>query len=112
MAHHFMAGDAMFCPEKQHQAAKVFAERWKDKESQKSDTHSFWLSLLRDVYDVEKPEEYIEFEKPVKIKILTCTWVTEKSILVKMCLLRRFLRAFGLKMFKAPSPQILPLRAG
>ena len=34
---------------------------------EKSDTQKFWLGLLRDVLGLEKPEEYIEFEKTVEL---------------------------------------------
>ena len=51
----------------QRQAAKEFVELWNDKGfDEKGETQSFWLSLLRDVYGVEKPEEFVEFEKRVK----------------------------------------------
>ena len=51
----------------QEQASKKFAEEWKNKGDEKSDTHSFWLSLLRNIYGVEEPEKFIEFEKRVLI---------------------------------------------
>ena len=50
----------------QKSAAKAFAEYWKDKGDEKSDTQSFWLSLLHDVYGVEEPTKYVSFEKRVK----------------------------------------------
>lgn len=34
---------------------------------EKSDTQKFWLGLLRDILDLEKPEEYIDFEKTVEL---------------------------------------------
>lgn len=49
-------------------AAKEFAEFWKDKGDEKQHTQTFWLSLLRDVLGVTKPEQYIDFEKRVKVK--------------------------------------------
>lgn len=51
----------------QEQASKKFAEEWKNKGDEKSDTHSFWLALLRNIYGVEEPEKFIEFEKRVLI---------------------------------------------
>lgn len=51
----------------QKAAAKQFAETWKDRGNEKSDTSSFWISLLRDVYGIKNPEDYIEFEKRVKV---------------------------------------------
>ena len=50
----------------QKSAAKNFAAYWKDKGDEKSDTQSFWLSLLHDVYGVEEPTKYVSFEKRVK----------------------------------------------
>ena len=47
-------------------AAKAFSEYWQGKGYEKGDNQKFWLSLLRDVLDVEHPEQYIEFEKQVK----------------------------------------------
>ncbi len=50
----------------QKSAAKAFAEYWKDKGDEKSDTQSFWLMLLREVYGVDAPEKFVRFEKRVK----------------------------------------------
>lgn len=47
--------------------AKAFAERWEGKGYEKGESQKFWLSLLRDVFGVERPEEYISFEEQVKI---------------------------------------------
>ena len=52
----------------QEQAAKKFVEFWKDKGDEKSDTQSFWISLLHDVFGVDDPTKFIEFEKRVKIE--------------------------------------------
>ena len=48
-------------------AAKAFAEYWKDRGDEKSDSQSFWLSLARDVLDVAEPEKFILFEERVKL---------------------------------------------
>ena len=48
-------------------AAKAVAEYWKDKGYEKGESQKFWLSLLRDVYGVEHPEQYIEFEEQVHL---------------------------------------------
>lgn len=52
----------------QREAARKFAEAWKDKGEEKQDTQKFWLSLLHDVLGVEKPQNLIEFEKRIKLK--------------------------------------------
>ena len=44
---------------------KGFISRWKGDE--KSETQTFWISLLRDVLGVEKPDELIQFEKRVEL---------------------------------------------
>lgn len=51
----------------QRNAAKTFAADWNGRGYEKGDTHSFWLSFLQDVLDVEHPTSYIEFEKEVVI---------------------------------------------
>ena len=43
-------------------AAKIFANDWYETGDEKSDTQKFWWTLLRDVFDVEKPEKIIDFE--------------------------------------------------
>ena len=48
-------------------AAKVFAEYWKDRGDEKSDSQSFWLALVRDVLGVSEPEKFIFFEERVKL---------------------------------------------
>src|SRR5574344_1064269 len=50
---------------KQRKAAKDFAEFWKDKGYEKGQSKAFWMSLLRDVFEVEHPEQFISFEDQV-----------------------------------------------
>ena len=47
--------------------AESFAQRWLNRGDEKSDTATFWLELLHDVLGVEKPGEFIEFEKRVEL---------------------------------------------
>lgn len=49
----------------QKAAAKAFADEWKDKGYEKGQSQPFWLSLLRDVLEIEHPEQYISFEDRV-----------------------------------------------
>lgn len=51
----------------QQQAARYFAAYWKDKGYEKGESQPFWLSLLRDVYGVEHPEQFIQFEEQVHL---------------------------------------------
>lgn len=48
------------------QKAKEFAEYWKDKGYEKGESQKFWLSFLRDILGVGKPEQLIKFEETVK----------------------------------------------
>ena len=51
----------------QKEAAKQFAAYWKNKGYEKGESQPFWLSLLRDVYGVEHPEQFITFEEQVHL---------------------------------------------
>ena len=51
----------------QRKAAKEFAAFWKDKGYEKGESQAFWLSLLRDVYGVEHPEQFVSFEDQVHL---------------------------------------------
>lgn len=51
----------------QKAAAKAFVETWKDKGYEKGESQPFWLALLRNIFGVEKPEEFIIFEEQVKL---------------------------------------------
>ena len=54
-------------PVQQALAAKEFAEYWQGKGNEKSDTHAFWFSLLRQVFGMENPEQNVDTEKPVPL---------------------------------------------
>ena len=43
--------------------AHAFAERWRERGSEKSDTHSFWLGLCRDVLGMDNVTEEVLFEQ-------------------------------------------------
>ena len=45
--------------EQQRKAAKEFADFWKGMGYEKVESQTYWLNLLRDVYGVEKPQEFI-----------------------------------------------------
>ena len=51
----------------QKNAAKNFSDYWEDKGYEKGESQQFWLSLLRNVFGVDKPEQFIEFEEKVKL---------------------------------------------
>ena len=51
----------------QRAAARQFVANWKGRGDEKQETQSFWIELLRTVYGVENPEQFIAFEVPVKL---------------------------------------------
>lgn len=57
----------MLTQREQRKAAKEFAKRWEGKGYEKGDSQRFWMSLLNEVYGVERPAEYIRFEEKVKL---------------------------------------------
>ncbi len=55
--------------EKQIQlAAAAFAERWRGKGDEKSESQLFWTDLLQNVFGVEDITEFIRFEERVKVE--------------------------------------------
>ncbi len=52
---------------KQQLAAKSFAEEWKNRGDEKSETQLFWMSLLQYVFGIVEPQKFIEFEKRVQL---------------------------------------------
>ena len=51
----------------QQKAAREFVKHWSDKGYEKGQSQPFWLELLRKVYGVECPEQYILFEEQVHL---------------------------------------------
>jgi len=62
-----MREDKSVTDREQRKAAKEFAEFWKGKGYEKGESQAFWINLLRDVYGVEKPHEFIIFEDKVRL---------------------------------------------
>ena len=57
----------LYARKRTKKAAKQFAEFWKDKGYEKGQSQTIWLQLLSQVYGIERPEQYIEFEEQVHI---------------------------------------------
>lgn len=51
----------------QRAAAKQFAKDWHGRGYEKGESQPFWLSLLRDVYGIAQPEQFIIFEEQVRL---------------------------------------------
>lgn len=69
----------------QKAAAKHFAEYWAGRGYEKGESQPFWLSLLRDVFGVEHPEEYISFEDQVHLDHTSFIdgYIAESKVLVE-----------------------------
>ena len=80
----FREGIAMK-PIEQKTAAKQFAAYWATRGDEKQDTQSFWLSLLRTVYGVENPAQFIQFEVPVKLDHVSYIdgFISETKVLIE-----------------------------
>ena len=49
-------------------AVKNFVKTWQSRGYEKGETQKFWFMFLRDVLKIDKPENYVEFEVPVKLE--------------------------------------------
>lgn len=75
-------------------AAKKFADYWRDKGDEKSDTQSFWFMLLREIFGVQEPEKVFEFEKRVKdetINFIDC-YIDSTKVMIEQKTLGKDLR--------------------
>ena len=69
----------------QRKAAKEFAEYWKGKGYEKGESQPFWLSLLNEVYGIEKPEQFITFDEQVHLDHTSFIdgYIAESKVLVE-----------------------------
>lgn len=56
-----------FSEQQKKRATKEFATYWKDKGYEKGESQKFWLELLGEVYGVDNPSRFIEFEDQVHL---------------------------------------------
>ena len=47
--------------------AQEFSKFWNGKGYEKGESQTFWNMLLRDIFDIEKPEAFIEYEDQVAL---------------------------------------------
>ncbi|MBR4151983.1 MAG: class I SAM-dependent DNA methyltransferase [Selenomonadaceae bacterium] len=47
---------------------KEFVNQWREVSGERANYQKFWLTLIRDVFNIDKPENFIQFEVPVKLK--------------------------------------------
>lgn len=51
----------------QAEAAAKFAQRWEGRGYERGEPQLFWTELLTEVYGIENPSEFIQFEEQVKV---------------------------------------------
>ncbi len=51
----------------QQKAAAKFAEFWQGKGYEKGESQTYWLTLLNQVFGIEHPEQFIQFEQQVQL---------------------------------------------
>ena len=66
-------------------AARLFAEKWKDKGYEKGDSDKFWLELLQNVYGVSNVFDFIKFEEQVHLDHTSFidAWVPLTHVLIE-----------------------------
>lgn len=52
----------------QQAAARRFVQTWKGRGYEKGDTQPFWYQLLHDIFGIEVPANFVQFELPVHLK--------------------------------------------
>ena len=76
-------------------AAKEFALYWKDKGYEKGESQRFWMELLGQVFGVENPSHFIEFEDQVHIDKATGfidAYLPETKVLIEQKSINKDLR--------------------
>ena len=74
---------------------KDFADDWYERGDEKSDTQKFWLTLLRDVFDIDKPEKIIDFEKNIIDAYIARTKVLIEQKSFGVDLTKKYLQSDG-----------------
>lgn len=80
-------------------SVKDFVKKWSNRGYEKGDAQPFWLSFLRDVFNVDEPENFISFEVPVPhgfidgLIVSTKTLIEQKSSTVNLDDAEIFLQA-------------------
>ena len=63
-------------------AAKEFAAKWSGKGYEKGECQMFWMSLLRDVFGIVRPEEWLTFEHKVPTGFID-VWIPKTGVIVE-----------------------------
>lgn len=63
-------------------AAKEFAAKWAGKGYEKGECQTFWLTLLRDVFAIARPEEWLTFEQSVPTGFID-VWIPKTGVIIE-----------------------------
>ena len=62
---------------------KNFVNQWREVDGERANYQKFWLTFIRDVFDIDKPENFVQFEVPVQLehkKFIDCYFPDSKVI--------------------------------
>ena len=63
-------------------SVKDFVRKWSARGCEKGEAQPFWLSLLRDVFNIDDPEDFISFEVPIPHGFID-GWIDSTKVLIE-----------------------------
>lgn len=81
----------------QQTAARRFVETWKGRGYEKGDTQPFWYQLLHDIFGIEVPANFVQFELPVHLKSTKFidAYIPSTKVIIEQKELKKDLEAAG-----------------
>ena len=78
-------------------AARRFVETWKGRGYEKGETQPFWYQLLHDIFGVEVPANFIQFELPVHLKSTNFidAYIPSTKVIIEQKEIKKDLEAAG-----------------
>ncbi len=86
----------MICNNKQA-AARCFVETWRGRGYEKGETQLFWYQLLHDIFGIEVPANFVQFELPVHLKSTKFidAYIPSTKVIIEQKELKKDLEAAG-----------------
>lgn len=78
-------------------AARRFVQTWKGRGYEKGDTQPFWYQLLHDIFGIEVPANFVQFELPVHLKSTKFidAYIPSTKVIIEQKELKKDLEAAG-----------------
>ncbi len=78
-------------------AARRFVQTWKGRGYEKGDTQTFWYQLLHDIFGIEVPANFVQFELPVHLKSTKFidAYIPSTKVIIEQKELKKDLEAAG-----------------